>query len=112
MADQPDPLAELKKIADMKFDRERHRLAAVHDELARLEAERKALQKQVVGLAQATESDPAAFINAYAYLNALAAKGKQIDAARQEAHQRTEAQREKIRTALASKIRVDGMRED
>lgn len=111
MADQTDQLAELKKIAEMKFDRERHRLAAVNEELSRLEAERKALQKKVVDLADAKESDPAAFINTYAYLDSLAVKAKQLDAARKEANQRTEAQRERIRTALASKIRIDGMDE-
>ncbi len=112
MADQPDQLAELKQIADIKFDRERHRLAAVKEELSRLEAERKALNKKIIDLADAKETSPAALINAQAYLNALGNKAKSLDAARQQASERTQAQRDRIKIALASKIRVDGMSEE
>ena len=112
MAGPADPLAELKIIAGIKFDRERHRLAAVKEELSRLEAERKALSKQIVDIADAPETSPEALINAYAYLNALSTKAKHLDAARWQASQRTQVQRDRIKTALAAKIRVDGMSDE
>ena len=111
MAAPTDPLAELKKIADIKFDRERHRLTAINEELTKLDNERKALRKQIVDLANARETSPAALINTQYYLQTLSEKSRQLDEARLQASQRTEAQRQKIRTALASKIRVDDMGE-
>lgn len=110
MADrQTDPFAELKKIAEIKVDRERHRLAAAKAEQSRLEDERRALHKQIDDLQDAKETNPASLINAYAYLESLSSKARQLDADRAAASQRTQAQREKIKHALASKIRVDGM---
>lgn len=109
---QADPLIELKKIAALKFDRERHRLAAIKDELSQLEEERQQLDKKMNALSGEKESNPASLINAFAYLHALTDKAGQIDREREEAHQRTLQQRQKIKEALASKIRVDDMGED
>ena len=111
MATPTEQLKELKKIAQMRFDKERHQLAAHNEEMARLEAERKAVRKQIVDLSEGNETSPASLVNAYAYLDALTRKAERLDAERQEAHDRTEAQREKIKSALASKIRVEGMDE-
>ncbi|WP_411819864.1 hypothetical protein ABFZ85_14440 [Hyphococcus formosus] len=107
-----DPLAELKVIATLKFDRERHRLAAIKDELTALEEERRQLGKKMNALSQKKESDPATIINAFSYLHALTDKASRIDREREEAHQRTMAQRQKIKEALASKIRVDDLDKD
>ena len=106
-----DPLIELKKIAEIMVDRERHRLAAVKDELSRVDRERGALKQQIVNVQGADETDPAALINAQAYLDALSQKSRRLDAERLQASMRTEEQRQKIRTALASKIRIDSMGE-
>lgn len=110
MADQQtEALAELKKIAKIRVDRERLQLAAIKDELSRLDAERKALKNQIHDLHDADEASLAALMNAQAYLDSLSRKAKQIEHERSEAHERTHAQKEKIKKALASKIRIDGM---
>ena len=112
MATPTDQLKELKKIAEMRFDRERHKLAAMNEEAAQIESEQRAVRKQIVDLTESKENSPSSLMNAYAYLDALAKKSERLIAERREASLRTEAQREKIKTALASKIRVDGMGED
>lgn len=106
---QTDELAELKKIAKIRVDRERHRLAAIKDEVARLDAEKQALKSQIVELHEAQETSPAALINAQAYLNSLSNKARELEGKRLHASERTKQQREKIKSALASKIRIDGM---
>ncbi|WP_428408194.1 hypothetical protein [Hyphococcus sp.] len=111
MATPTEQLKELKKIAQIRFDKERHQLTAINEEMARLEAEKKAVRKQITDITGGQETSPASLMNAYAYLDALTRKAERLDAERREAHERTEAQREKIKTALASKIRVDGMEE-
>jgi len=109
MATPTDQLKELKKIAQIRFDKERHKLSAINDEINRLEAERKAVRKKMTDLTGGNEASPASLMNAYAYLDALSKKADLLEAGRQEARERTKAQREKIKTALASKIRVDDM---
>ncbi len=111
MATPTEQLKELKKIAQIRFDKERHQLTAINEEMARLESEKKAVRKQIAELTGGQETSPASLMNAYAYLDSLTRKAERLDAERRDAHQRTEAQREKIKTALASKIRVDGMDE-
>ncbi len=111
MTTPTDQLKELKKIAQIRFDKERHKLAAINDEMARLEAERKAVRKQMTDLTSGKDATPASLMNAYAYLDSLSQKADRLAAERLEASERTKAQREKIKTALASKIRVDGMDE-
>lgn len=113
MADrQTDPLTELKEIAKIRVDKERHQLAALRDDAARLEQERHAVRKQVKDISEGKETSPEALMNAYAYLDSLSRKAQRLDAERHEANARTQAQKEKIKTALASKIRVDGMSEN
>lgn len=102
-------LAELKKIAALKVDHEKHRLSAIKDELNQLDEERKALQNRMGSVSEREESEPAAFINAQSYLDALSNRARHIDHAQREAHERTEAQRERIKRALATKVRIDGM---
>ncbi len=110
MADpQTEELKQLKKIAEIKFDRERHRLSAVKEELTRLEEKRRNLRSEIVGVQDAKEADPAALINAQAYLQALSKKAQRIDAERHMASERTNAQREKIKKALAAKIRIEDL---
>ena len=110
MADpQADEIKQLKQIAEIKFDRERHRLAAVKEELTRLEEERRSLRKEIVSIHDARETDPASLINAQAYLGSLSNKAKRIDAERHKASERTNAQREKIKKALAAKIRIEDL---
>ena len=109
---QTDPLKELKEIAKIRVDKERHRLAAMRDEANRLETEQNAVRKQISDLTKSTDASPEAFINMHAYLNALSDKVKRLADEQHEAAARTEAQKEKIKTALASQIRVDGMDED
>ena len=112
MADsQAKQIEELKKIAKIRVDKERHQLAAMRDESAKLEKETQAVRKQMRDISEGKETSPEALMNAYAYLDALSLKAKRLDAERQEASERTRAQREKIKAALASKIRVDGMGE-
>jgi len=111
MTTPTEQLKELKKIAQIRFDKERHKLAAINDEIARLETERVAVRKQMTDLTEGKESSPASLMNAYAYLDALSRKADRLEAERQEVSERTQAQREKIKTALASKIRIDGMEE-
>ncbi len=111
MTTPTDQLKELKKIAQIRFDKERHKLAAINDEMTRLEAERNAVRKQMTDLTSRKDATPASLMNAYAYLDSLSQKADRLAAERLEARERTEAQREKIKTALASKIRVDGMDE-
>ncbi|MEZ5892666.1 MAG: hypothetical protein R3C58_05920 [Parvularculaceae bacterium] len=106
-----DPLKELKKIAEIKFDRERHRLVAIKNEMAALDAARREVKEQMRTINSGEGADPFSFANAAAYLDSLAAKARRLDAEQRKAHERTEAQRERIKTALASKIRVDGMGE-
>lgn len=103
-------LAELKKIAAIKVDREKHQLSTIKDELAQLSDERKALQNRMGSIAETSETEPAALINAQSYLDALSNHARHLDEAQREAHNRTEAQRERIKQALASKIRIDGMK--
>ena len=103
-------IAELKKIAAIKVDREKHQLSAIKDELRQLADERKALQNRMGSVADVKESEPAAFINAQFYLDALSSRARHIDDAQRAAHERTEAQREKIKQALAAKIRIDGIK--
>lgn len=103
-------LAELKKIAGLKVDHEKHRLSAIRDELNQLANERKALQNRMGSVVEVRESEPAAFINAQSYLDALSNRARHIDDAQREAHNRTEAQRERIKKALATKVRIDGMK--
>lgn len=110
MADpQAEEIKKLKQIAEIKFDRERHRLAAVKDELTRLEDERRTLRQEIAGIEEAKETDPASLINAQAYLGALSGKAKRLDAERRIASERTNAQREKIKKALAAKIRIEDL---
>ena len=111
MATPTEQLKELKKIAQISFDKERHQLTAINEEIARLDQERKALKKQIKDISSGEQASPASLMNAYAYLDALTRKAELLDAERHEAYERTQAQREKIKTALASKIRVDGMDE-
>lgn len=111
MATPTEQLKELKKIAQIRFDKERHQLTAINEEIARLDQERKALKKQIKDISSGEQASPASLMNAYAYLDALTRKAELLDAERQEAYERTQAQREKIKTALASKIRVEGMDE-
>ncbi|MEO1135387.1 MAG: hypothetical protein AAFW68_02110 [Pseudomonadota bacterium] len=106
---QTDELAELKKIAKIRVDHERHRLAAIKEEAARLDAEKQTLKSQIIELHEAEETSPAALINAQAYLNSLSNKARDIEDKRLHARERTKQQREKIKSALASKIRIDGM---
>jgi len=105
-------IAELKKIAAIKVDREKHRLSSIKDELSKLADERRALKDRMGSVAEVKESEPAAFINAQSYLDALSNRARHLDDAQREAHNRTEAQREKIKQALASKIRIDGMQSE
>ena len=111
MATPAEQLKELKKIAQMRFDKERHQLAAHHEEMARLNAERNTLRKQISDLTNGTETSAASLVNAYAYLDSLTRKAERLEAEQQEATDRTQEQREKIKSALASKIRVEGMEE-
>ncbi|WP_375207648.1 hypothetical protein [Hyphococcus sp.] len=111
MATPTEQLKELKKIAQIRFDKERHQLTAINEEIARLDQERKALKKQIKDISSGEQASPASLMNAYAYLDALTRKAELLDAERHEAYERTQAQREKIKTALASKIRVEGMDE-
>ena len=111
MATPTEQLKELKKIAQIRFDKERHQLTAINEEIARHDQERKALKKQIKDISSGEQASPASLMNAYAYLDALTRKAELLDAERHEAYERTQAQREKIKTALASKIRVDGMDE-
>ncbi|PQA88874.1 hypothetical protein [Hyphococcus luteus] len=104
-------IEELKKIAKIRVDKERHQLAAMRDETARLENERQGLRKQMRDLTEGRETSAEALMNAYSFLDTLSRKEKQLEARRQEATARTQAQREKIKAALASKIRVDGIDE-
>ena len=106
-----DPLQELKKIAKIRVDKERHKLVAIRDQAARLDEDRQAIRKQITDISEGKETSPEALMNAFAYLDALAKKAQRLDAERHQANERTQAQREKIKTALASKIRVDGMGE-
>lgn len=106
-----DPLQELKKIAKIRVDKERHKLAAIRDQAARLEQERQAIRKQINDIGEGKETSPEALMNAFAYLDTLAKKAQRLDAERHQANERTQAQRERIKAALASKIRVDGMGE-
>jgi flagellar biosynthesis chaperone FliJ len=108
--DKLKQLAELKKIAAIKVDREKHQLSTIKDELAQLAEERKALQNRMGSVAETRESEPAALINAQSYLDALSNHARHLGEAQREAHNRTEAQRERIKQALASKIRIDGMK--
>lgn len=110
--DQTSQLRELKKIANLIVDRERHRLAAVKEELSRVDEAQDALKQQIAELANAKEADPLAMLNAQAYLEGLSGKARQLTHERHHASERTKAQREKIKTALASKIRIDGMEPD
>lgn len=107
--EQTEGLAELKKIAEIRVDRERHRLAAIKDEVARLDAEKKALKSQIRDLHEAEETSPIALMNAQAYLDSLSSKARQLETKRAQASERTKAQREKIKSALASKIQIDSM---
>ncbi len=103
-------LAELKKIAGLKVDREKHALSAIKDELRGLADERSALENRMDIVVEVKEGDPAAFINANSYLDALSARARHLDEAQRQAHARTEAQREKIKQALAAKVRIDGLK--
>ncbi|WP_425409264.1 hypothetical protein [Hyphococcus sp.] len=103
-------LAELKKIAAIKVDREKHALSSIKDELSQLAEERKALQNRMGTVAEAKESEPAAFINAQYYLDSLSSRARHIEDAQRDAHNRTQAQREKIKQALATKVRIDGLK--
>ena len=112
MADsQAKQIAELKKIAKIRVDKERHELAAMQDETRRLEGEQKAVLKQIDHITSGKDASPEALINAYAYLDTLAQRARALGAERNEAGERAKAQQEKIKAALASKIRVDGMDE-
>jgi predicted nucleic acid-binding Zn-ribbon protein len=112
MADsQAKQLEELKEIARLRVDKERHQLAALRDEAARLESEQKAVRKEIEDIAGGKETSPEALVNAYAYLDTLAGKARRLEGERLEAGERAKAQREKIKAALASKIRVDGIGE-
>ena len=111
MSKPTDQLKELKQIAQIRFDKERHQLASINDEINRIDSEKKALSKQINDLTQVPEASPSSLMNAYAYLDALTRKADQLELDRSEASERTKAQREKSKDALASKIRVDGMDE-
>ncbi len=106
-----EQIEELKKIAKIRVDKERHQLAAMGDETARLERERQGVRKQMRELTAGDETSAEALVNAYSFLDTLTRKEKRLEAERQEASARTEAQRDKIKTALASKIRIDGLNE-
>lgn len=112
MADnQAKQLEELKEIAKIRVDKERHQLVALRDEAARLESEQKAVRKEIEDIASGKDTSPQALMNAYAYLDTLADKARKLEDDRREAGERARVQREKIKTALASKIRIDGMGE-
>ena len=105
-------IEELKKIAKIRFDKERHLLAAMHDEANKLETERHAVRKQMRDLTEGRETSPEALMNAYSYLDTLSRTEKHLASEHQQASARAHAQRDKIKDALASKIRVDNINND
>ena len=82
MATPTEQLKELKKIAQIRFDKERHQLTAINEEIARLDQERKALKKQIKDISSGEQASPASLMNAYAYLDALTRKAELLDAER------------------------------
>lgn len=104
-----DPLKELKKIAAIKFDIERMRLVAAKSQLDAIDAAKKDIKNQMQSVGGGEEADTFSLANAAAYLDALSAKARRLESEQKMAHNRTEAQRERIKAALASKIRIDGM---
>ncbi len=109
---QNKQIEELKMIAKIRVDKERHQLAAMRDEANRLEKEKQAVNRQILDISEGKDTSPEALLNAYAYLDALSQKARRLEAERLAASERTKAQREKIKAALASKIRVDSMSEN
>ena len=102
-------LADIKRLADLLFDKEEGDFKAIRNRQLALEEQKQAIEDQARAARASASQSIADMPQLFAYLEVLATRLRELIAQGEKLQEEEEAQKAKLKTALGRQIQVDGL---